>query len=85
MSIIMKFIGISKKNNAQKREHNLLKPTHTHTHTHTHSKLLEEGVESPKRDFTAPIRTGKKRQVPIAPRRRSRGEGGGEEGEYMCM
>ena len=26
MSIIMKFIGISKKNNAQKREHNLLKP-----------------------------------------------------------
>ena len=26
MGIIMKFIGISKKNNAQKREHNLLKP-----------------------------------------------------------
>ena len=27
MGIIMQFIGISKKNNAQKREHNLLKPT----------------------------------------------------------
>ena len=27
MGIIMKFIGISKKNNAQKREHNLLKPS----------------------------------------------------------
>ena len=27
MGIIMKFIGISKKNNAQKREHNLFKPT----------------------------------------------------------
>ena len=64
--------------------------THTHAHAHTHSKLLEEGVESPKRppgfqDFTAPIRTGKKkRQLPIAPRRRSGGEGE-EEGEYMYM
>ena len=28
MGIMMKFIGISKKNNAQKGEHNLLKPTH---------------------------------------------------------
>ena len=27
MGIMMKFIGISKKNNAQKREHNLLKPS----------------------------------------------------------
>ena len=27
MGIIMKFIGISRKNNAQKREHNLLKPS----------------------------------------------------------
>ena len=31
MGIIMKFIGNSKKNNAQKREHNLLKPTGRHT------------------------------------------------------
>ena len=44
MGIMMKFIGISKKNNAQKRKHNLLKPTVKAVHISTRRTGLSPGL-----------------------------------------